>query len=163
MQATEVLIVFHCRSGVAEKLALSAAVGAVQNHAKIRLRRLGDVSAVPSGISDFELNRMRKEYVEPTKPDFVRADAIIFVAPAGLAVDDAEWVPLLDLLAPLHTEGKLAGKLAVILCETDAAGTLLSAMLRPFNFFSPPLAESMDPIETGRQTITLARNSASPS
>ena len=104
-----------------------------------------------------DLIRMRKEYAEPTEADIIRADAIIFVAPAGLVLDNVEWTTLLDLLARLHAEGKLAGKLAAILAETGAAGNLyLSEMLLPFNF-TPAFADSTDPIETGRQTITLAR------
>src|SRR5688572_25468480 len=116
MTAIEVLIVFYCRTGVAEKLALAAAVGAVQNHGKIRLRRLCDVESAPAGQpSASDLIRMCKEYVEPAAADIVRADGIIFVAPAGLVLGNAEWAPLLDLLDRLYTEGKLAGKLAAIL------------------------------------------------
>ena len=68
-----VLVIFSSCDGATERLALAAAVGAVQARANIRLRRLPDQS---SGNGE-DLIRMRREYVPPTAPDAVWADAII--------------------------------------------------------------------------------------
>jgi NAD(P)H dehydrogenase (quinone) len=73
MPPVNVLIIFSSRTGVTEKLALAAAVGAVQARANIRLRRL------PEGVegSGEDLARMTREYVPPTQADALWADAII--------------------------------------------------------------------------------------
>ena len=68
-----VLVIFSSCDGTTEKLALAAAVGAVQARASIRLRRLPDQSP---GDGE-ELTRMRREYVPPTKSDTSWADAVI--------------------------------------------------------------------------------------
>src|SRR5581483_8100277 len=68
-----VLVIFSSCDGTTEKLALAAAVGAVQARASIRLRRLPDQS---SGDNE-ELIRMRREYVPPTSSDTAWADAVI--------------------------------------------------------------------------------------
>jgi hypothetical protein len=56
-----------------EKLALAAAVGAVQARANIRMRRLPDNSAEINET----LARMRREYVAPMPADAIWADAVI--------------------------------------------------------------------------------------
>jgi len=68
-----VLVIFSSCMGDTEKLALAAAVGAVQGRANIRLRRLPDES---SGNGE-DLLRMRREYVPPTARDTAWADAVI--------------------------------------------------------------------------------------
>jgi hypothetical protein len=68
-----VLVIFHSCSGETEKLALAAAVGAVQARANIRMRRLTDNSTE----SNETLSRMRREYVPPTSADTLWADAVI--------------------------------------------------------------------------------------
>ena len=68
-----VLVIFSSCDGATEKLALAAAVGAVQARANIRLRRLPDQS---SGNGE-DLIRMRREYVPPTGSDAAWADAVI--------------------------------------------------------------------------------------
>ena len=68
-----VLVIFSSCDGATEKLALAAAVGAVQARASIRLRRLPDQSP---GNGE-ELMRMRREYVPPTASDTAWADAVI--------------------------------------------------------------------------------------
>src|ERR1041385_671336 len=73
-----VLVIFSCCTGETEKLALAAAVGAVQVRANIRLRRLPDQSAE----NGEDLDRMRREYVAPTAADTAWADAVI-VAMSG--------------------------------------------------------------------------------
>jgi hypothetical protein len=81
-----VLVIFSSCEGVTEKLALAAAVGAVQSRANIRLRRLPDQS---SGDGE-ELIRMRREYVPPTALDTKWADAVIIAMNrkvSGLSLD----------------------------------------------------------------------------
>ncbi len=68
-----VLVIFSSCDGATEKLALAAAVGAVQARANIRLRRLPE--NFPESGDD--LARMRREYVPPTQADAIWAHAII--------------------------------------------------------------------------------------
>ena len=71
-----VLVIFYSCSGETEKLALAAAVGAVQARANIRMRRLTDAGENPiEGRA--ALARMRKEYVPPTAADALWADAVL--------------------------------------------------------------------------------------
>src|SRR4051794_25217641 len=110
MSQTEVLIIFHSRCGTTEKLALAAAVGAVQAKANIRFRRLPDIEAQDDlGLSadcTKALQRMRKEYVGPTEADVLRADAIVFAAPATFRSVSPEWTEHLDLIQDLRSLGK---------------------------------------------------------
>ena len=115
-----VLVTFYCRSGQTETLALSHAVGAVQGRALIRLRRVADVTAA-AGTTEPELQRMLKEYVEPTEKDLLGADAIAIAPPPRANRTSPEWSAFLDLLARLGAEGKLAGKTGAIVDTGDAA------------------------------------------
>ena len=100
---THVLVVFYSRCGTTEKLALAAAVGAVQARADIRLRRLTDVTEVAQCRD--EIARMRKEYVAPAEGDVLWADAIIFLLPPELEASSAECAVYLDLLRRLNKAG----------------------------------------------------------
>src|SRR5215831_10730701 len=71
-----ILVIFYSCCGQTEKLALAAAVGAVQARANIRLRRLPDSGEQIPECSE-TLARMRREYVPPTHTDVVWADAVI--------------------------------------------------------------------------------------
>ena len=133
-----VLVIFYSRSGATEKLALAAAVGAVQERALIRLRRLPDAN--PAGvIEEFPdakeaLVRMHKEYVAPAESDILAADAIVFATPPDLKTSE-DWKEHLDLLTRLRTEGKLEGKLVAPLLpgsveEATAQGRKIAAMAR---------------------------------
>src|SRR4029453_15436719 len=102
-----VLIIFSCQTGDTEKLALSAAVGAIQGRALIRLRRLPD--ADPSRTSE-TLKRMRKEYVPPTETDLVGADAVILASSSTSDESSEAWDLFLPLLRTLPTQGKLENK-----------------------------------------------------
>src|SRR5215831_1719070 len=73
MSPVNVLVIFSSCSGATEKLALAAAVGAVQARANIRLRRLPDNS---TEVGE-DLARMRREYVPPLPADVAWADAVI--------------------------------------------------------------------------------------
>lgn len=74
--AVNVLVIFYSCSGETEKLALAAAVGAVQARANIRMRRLTDAGEKAAGSQD-ALTRMRREYVPPTPADALWADAVL--------------------------------------------------------------------------------------
>ncbi|HYR44951.1 MAG TPA: NAD(P)H-dependent oxidoreductase [Terriglobia bacterium] len=106
---SRVLVVFYSRCGSTEKLALAAAVGAVQARANIRLRRLPDVADVTE--CNQETSRMRKEYVTPAEADLLWADAIIFLLPPDRGPSSGECGEYIDLLRRLKAEGKLEGKI----------------------------------------------------
>jgi hypothetical protein len=87
-----VLVVFYSCCGNTERLALAAAVGAVQARASIRLRRLTDSGENISECAG-TLARMRKEYVPPKQADLIWADAVIVGmngSIAGVVKDAAE-------------------------------------------------------------------------
>ena len=71
-----VLVIFSSCSGATEKLALAAAVGAVQGRANIRMRRMPDSCEDRPEYRE-ALTRMRREYVPPTQADTLWADAVI--------------------------------------------------------------------------------------
>jgi hypothetical protein len=102
-----VLIIFSCNTGDTEKLALSAAVGAIQARALIRLRRLQDPD---SSETTETLSRMRKEYVPPTDKDILGADVVILVSNATADCSTNPWQSLVALLRKLHAEKMLEGK-----------------------------------------------------
>ena len=71
-----VLVIFYSCCGNTEKLALAAAVGAVQARANIRMRRLTDAGEDIDACRE-TLARMRREYVPPAAADALWADAVI--------------------------------------------------------------------------------------
>jgi multimeric flavodoxin WrbA len=86
-----VLVIFSSLCGNTEKLALAAAVGAVQARASIRLRRLPDTGEEITECRE-TLARMRKEYVPPAPADVLWADAVLVGmngSIAGMAKDPA--------------------------------------------------------------------------
>ena len=136
-----VLVTFSCQSGEVEKLALSAAVGAVQARALIRLRRLPD-----AGGSGEALARMRKEYVAPTEADILGADALILAAGS----DDVPWQGFLNLFHRLQNEGKLDRKVVATIggLSSSFRGPGLIAVNEP----------TSDPITLGRNVANKARS-----
>lgn len=165
MFQTEVLITFYSRCGSTEKLALAAAVGAVQARANIRLRRLRDIvseTAEEPPECKENLDRMRKEYVAPSEADVLRADAIIFVAPAGFSVSSPEWTEYFDLLTRLRSEGKLDGKVgAAVDGGSETTLMCLSAAVLQLGFIAVPtgFGESLADraLVQGRRVATVAR------
>jgi NAD(P)H dehydrogenase (quinone) len=101
-----VLVVFYSRCGSTEKLALAAAVRAVQARANIRLRRLPDVTESPDCKADTA--RMKKEYVAPAEADIEWAEAISFHLPAKMDRSAPECTSFLDLVKRLKAEEKFA-------------------------------------------------------
>jgi NAD(P)H dehydrogenase (quinone) len=114
MQDINTLVTFSSRTGSTEKLALAAAVGAVQARANIRLRWLRE------NVDDQTIdhvagwrenrNRMAKEYIAPREIDFLWADVLLIGLPARDGVSSAELKTYIDALKLLHSAGKLSGK-----------------------------------------------------
>ena len=136
-----VLVIFSCQSGETEKLALSAAVGAVQARALIRLRRLPDAGAAESNE---DLIRMQKEYVPPTEADILGADALILASSSSVP-----WHDFLALLRRLRDEGKLRGKVG-------AAIGGLAPMMTDLGFMTIQETPA-DPVALGRAAANKAR------
>ena len=107
-----VLIIFSCQTGETEKLALSAAVGAIQGRALIRLRRLPDPD---SSQTSETLARMRKEYVPPKEPDIAGADVVILASDSSCDSSSEPWSTFLTDLRKLRTQGKLEDKLRAVI------------------------------------------------
>jgi hypothetical protein len=142
-----VLITFSCQSGETEALALSAAVGAVQGRALIRLRRLPDIGMV----SDNEaLLRMRKEYVPPAEKDLLAADALIVVAPSDSPESSLQWKTYLDMVRRLAGAGSLAKKCVAAIGLDDRNFSELGV----FTVGNP----SGEPLALGRAVADAARS-----
>ena len=141
MAQTEVLITFYSRCGSTEKLALAAAVGAVQARAQIRFRRLPDMEDTDLSSDSPECRkiheRLRKEYVSPKEADVLRADAIIFVAPPEFRSVSPEWTEHLDLIEELRSVGKLDGKVAAAI-QDDPQQDALARMILRLGFIAVP-------------------------
>jgi hypothetical protein len=142
-----VLVTFSCQSGETEKLALGAAVGAVQARALIRLRRIPDADPTSQNA---EAVRMRKEYVAPAEADVVGADALILAAGAETNVHSAPWQDFLNLLQRLSGEDKLGGKVGA-----SIGG--LSPALAGLGFLTVTQLSS-DPLALGRSVAEMARS-----
>jgi hypothetical protein len=142
-----VLVTFSCQTGDTEKLALSAAVGAVQARAMIRLRRIPDVA---SDVQNEEIVRMRKEYVKPAEADVVGADALILAARPDTDVLSAPWQDFLNLLMRLGHEGKLGRKVVASIGGLSPALTGLG--------FLTVIPLSSDALALGRSVAEMARS-----
>ena len=142
-----VLVTFSCQTGDTERLALSAAVGAVQARALIRLRRIPDVD---QGSQNTEVVRMRKEYVAPAEADVLGADALILAASADANVLSAPWQEFLNLLLRLGSEGRLGRKVGA-----SIGG--ISPALAGLGFLTVTQLSS-DPLALGRSVAEMVRS-----
>lgn len=119
MSPVIVMVAFHSVSGATEKLATAVAIGAVQNRAAIRMRRMPDpdTSAIIKKFPEFrsELERMNKHYVSPTEEHVREANVLVFGVPANFTPSSPEWSAYLNLLNNMGAEGKLEGKVGVAL------------------------------------------------
>ena len=117
-----VLVVFYSRYGEAERLALAAGLGAIQEEANIRLRRLPDRADAATIAGDgpwaASLARMQRDYVTPRPADPVWAD-IIILATARRSDGEVE-----GYAASLPECGPMAGKLAAPLAADNDPGAL---------------------------------------
>lgn len=98
-ESIHVLVIFSCHTGKVERLALAAAVGAVQMRAAIRLRRIVD----PSAETNDETSRMDRDYVAPRPEDVAWADVLILSVPNGLRSQIPAWgvKPVVSLTSQL--------------------------------------------------------------
>ena len=142
-----VLVTFSCQTGDTERLALSAAVGAVQARALIRLRRIPDVD---QGSQNTEVVRMRKEYVAPAEADVLGADSLILDASADANVLSAPWQEFLNLLLRLGSEGRLGRKVGA-----SIGG--ISPALAGLGFLTVTQLSS-DPLALGRSVAEMVRS-----
>src|SRR5580658_7147113 len=114
MQDINTLVTFSSRTGETERLALAAALGAVQARSLIRLRWLREnvddrtVDSVPEWRENRA--RMAKEYIAPREIDFLWADVLVLGMPARDGGSSPEWKSYLDALQVLESAGKLHGK-----------------------------------------------------
>jgi hypothetical protein len=143
MPSTVAVIVFHATSADTETVAMSAAVGAVQARALIRLRRMPEAAGhtMPSRAEDRDaLARMQKEYVAPTEADVLGADAILIVPPPSSSPDTGEWQPFVSMLARLAAEGRLTGKVAAVVHAGDGetVAAFAKALVVPGLIMVPP-------------------------
>jgi NAD(P)H dehydrogenase (quinone) len=165
MQDVNVVVVFYSRMGSTERLALAAAVGAVQGRAFIRLRRLPDpadesnVDTVPGWKENRE--RMNREYVAPRETDATWADAIIVGMPAGADSLSAEFEQYFNSLASLREQGKFEGKLGSSFTQGAGNGPLYAAMSRA-GLITVPFEPDPDSLVAarlqGRRVADMARS-----
>jgi hypothetical protein len=150
-----VVVAFYSRCGTTETRALTAAVGAVNARALIRMRRMPDTSANPGANTACaaETARMRKEYVPPTETDIVGAEALVVAVPPGIGATAPEWEPLTRMLSALASQGKLRGKLAAVIGGGDEADNrAFAAALGSLGFtlVAPPTAAAADDLAQAR-------------
>ena len=106
MAKANVIIVFWSRLGSTEKLALNAAVGAVEGRANIRLRWVKEAACDVSNAAWSETRaRMEAEYIQPRVIDIEWAEGIVLATPEGVGPHAKEWS---DFLALASFRGKKA-------------------------------------------------------
>jgi hypothetical protein len=150
MSSVNVLVVFYSRHGVAERLALASALGAIQGRANIRLRRVADradrsvIDASPAWRQN--LDRMNRDYVVPRPADPAWADVIVLATPADAAVEVEAYCASLSALGPM--QGKIAAPLtpgdANALAQIYAAAACAGMIVIPMG------AVTGDPVEAAR-------------
>jgi multimeric flavodoxin WrbA len=130
MQDINCLVTFASRTGATEKLALAAALGAVQARAFIRLRWLREnvddaaIDGVPAWRENRE--RMAREYIAPREIDFLWADVLVIGLPARDGVSSPELQTYLDGLKVLQSAGKLHGKVGTAFTSRSDGTGLVS-------------------------------------
>ena len=128
------LVIFQSSLGATERLALAAAVGAVQGRANIRLRRLRDSS---DEVTD-------TEYIAPREEDALWADAIIAGMPAGPCRLSAGFERYFDSLGDLGNRAELRGKIGATFTHGFAADAMIAAMHRAGLTALPEAPENVD-------------------
>jgi hypothetical protein len=107
-------VVFYSRHGETERLALAAGLGAIQEEALIRLRRLDDRADAATIAADAAwsacLDRLRRDYVTPRPADPAWAYLIILATTARSDGEVERYTASLPDCGPMT--GKLAGPLA---------------------------------------------------
>jgi hypothetical protein len=133
----KVLVVFYSRYGETERLALAAGLGAIQEEALIRLRRLDDRADAATVAADAAwsacLDRLQRDYVTPRPADPVWADVIILATPLrsdgeveGYAASLPECGPMTGKLAGPLAAGNDAGALRGVYASAACAGLVVA-------------------------------------
>ena len=133
----KVLVVFYSRYGETERLALAAGLGAIQEEALIRLRRLDDRADAATIAADPAwsacLDRLQRDYVTPRPADPVWADVIILATPLrsdgeveGYAASLPECGPMTGKLAGPLAAGNDAGALRGVYASAACAGLFVA-------------------------------------
>jgi NAD(P)H dehydrogenase (quinone) len=122
MSDVNVLVVFYSRHGTTEKLALAAALGAIQARANIRLRRVADLvdrdTIEKSAEWKEHVDRMARDYVAPRPADPAWADVIVFATPQQPAREIEQYC------TSLATDQAVAGKIAAPLAPAGDRSAL---------------------------------------
>src|ERR1700685_3422329 len=124
MLQVNAVVVFYSRYGETEQLALAAAVGAVQAHANIRLRRLKDLADAETIARDprwtENLERMNRDYIASREIDVEWANVMVVASCADSLRETEQYVE-----AVLATPGR--NDRLVIVPLTDASGDRLAS------------------------------------
>jgi len=147
MQDVNVVVVFYSRTGSTERLALAAAVGAVQGRANIRLRRLPDPEG--AAVDPEHGERMNREYVAPREADAAWAEAIVVGMPAGAETLSAQFEQYFDSLAALRDQGKFEGKIGASFSDGVGTSPLYAAMCRA-GLITVPVLTDPDAVAAAR-------------
>jgi hypothetical protein len=146
-----VLVVFYSRYGETERLALAAGLGAIQERANIRLRRLADRADAATIQQDAawkdSLAHMLRDYVVPRPTDPVWADLIVLATPRHSDGEVEEYA------ASLPACGPMAGKLAAPLAAGNDAATLRTVYASAACaglFVAPSAIDAADGVGTAR-------------
>jgi NAD(P)H dehydrogenase (quinone) len=156
-----VLITFYSLNGATEKLALAAAVGAVQGRAAIRLRRLD-----PELGESANEERLNQDYVAPKEADARWADAIMVGTPARLSASSPALNKYFELLRSAGVGGKLGAPFVSDAAQVADALEALHRKMAEVGFKMVPLDSSAveDPNDArmlGRRVAELAGQSNS--
>jgi multimeric flavodoxin WrbA len=166
MQDINTLVTFSSRTGATEKLALAAALGAVQARSYIRLRWLREdvddqtIDRVPGWRENRD--RMAKEYIAPREIDFLWADVLVVGMPARDGVSSPELESYLDGLKAVQSAGKLHGKVGTAFSAESSLVSICSVLDRLDLIVVPPeIGAGGNAVESarlhGRRVTEIAR------
>ena len=162
MQDINTLVTFSSRTGATEKLALAAALGAVQARSLIRLRWLREevddrtIDRVPEWRENRD--RMAREYIAPREIDFLWADVLLLGMPARDGESSPEWKTYLDGLNVLQSAGKLHGKVgAAFTTGNDSVLVSLCSVLEGLDLILVPPGVTESALLHGRKVTEAAR------
>src|SRR5579863_4440127 len=167
MQDINALVTFSSRTGLTERLALAAALGAVQARAFIRLRWLPETvdDQIVDGVTGWRENRARmaREYIAPREIDFLWADVLMIGMPARDAESSPEMNTYLAALDAIRSSGKLHGKVATAFTAGTAGLISLSSVFTGLDLvLVPPELANGNVVESarlhGRKVTEAARD-----
>jgi multimeric flavodoxin WrbA len=162
MQDINTLVTFSSRTGETERLALAAALGAVQARSLIRLRWLPENVDDPTiaGVPEWRENRARmaKEYIAPREIDLLWADVLVLGLPARDGLSSPELKTYLDGLIPLQAAGKLRGKVGTAFSAgSDGALVSLCSVFTGLDLILVPPDPRATALLHGRKVTETAR------